>query len=153
MGAAGAGVGGAWLFNQSRFGRTNNQQQQVTASLAKIVDVMIPEDSHPGAISVGVDAVIGEKVNSQPQMKELVTRLLLNIETAALSREHKPLMSLNQETTLNLLNHLLSKDAPRHTRLDLQRLRNNIMQSYYSSPQGHQSLNYLAPVNYPSYTR
>ena len=146
----------AFMVYQRQNNRNNNQQQPqfnpTRLSLRSIIDTLVPEDDTPGAISLGIDAVMIEKMDRIPKTRTLIHRLIESVNKGALTAHQQGFALLNIDQREQLLLGMLERSAPQRSRFDLQRVRQEVLKAFYSTPNGQGSINYASPNRYPSYT-
>ena len=120
-------------------------------ALRSIVDTIVPEDETVGAISLGIDAMLGKEMQDQPKTQALVGRLVDAVNKRALSQHQKAFNLLNIDQREELLLSLLKRSSPQATRFDLQKVRSKVLMAFYTSSAGQRSINYLSPNQYANY--
>ena len=147
LGAAGGSVLGlgswAWLS-----GRKPASPDDLIAS---VVDTIVPRDETPGALDLGLDLELIERLENNSKSRERVNNLLTVISEAAIQAHRRPFTRLSQLDRESVLMSILEGENTAPGYVDMHRLRTTIFTWYYRSREVQSSLGYTQPNRYPAY--
>ncbi len=133
-----AGLRARWRYDEP----LNTHEQK---GLQRYVDLLIPDDTSPGALKLGVDQSIISKSLNDPDYRQTLRQGLFRIDSIAKDMFGRPFFQLKNEQANRII--LLSEEAKRYSaehRLFGQ-LREDAFGDYYAMPESWRSLCYPGP--------
>lgn len=150
VGAAAIVGGGVLALRTSRL-QTHGDRSHTPQALRLLIDTIVPEDDFAGGLSIGLDTRLTTQMQQQPALQQLIDRVTPAIDKQSLAQHKKAFVTLDLNRREELLNRLLTDTSQRQLRTDLNKLRSLVLQWYYRSDAGHQSLGYRLPAHYAAY--
>ena len=121
-------------------------------TLRSIVDTIVPRDEFAGGLDVGVDQAAALQMQNKPSVKKQTLELIDSVNQASLSQYHKAFYNLDIDQREALLSKMLERGSPKLSKANLKRFRRFVLREFYTSKQGHASLNYQLPSHYHTYS-
>ena len=148
------GLAAAGLLAQYQFrGRTKAKPEPTPSTdqqqLAAIIDTLIPADEFPGALDIGLDQRLFDLISSDAKWKTRADIVRDAVQQRTLRTKRRAFYELPQEDREEVLFDIWRENTPR--KREFGRLRSIIMDWFYTSPEGRQSVNYQLPAHYPAY--
>lgn len=144
-------IAGCWLYGlPTTAGAENELEPRQRASLDAVLDTLIPDDDHPGALRAGVPARIDELLAASPRRGRLYRRGLGAIERHARKAAGRPFHELSLAERSEVLNGFQTGFGP--GAIFFRYVRRDAMTAFYSSPEAYAMLGYEPPVNGYPYT-
>jgi len=122
-------------------------------TLRSIVDTIVPSDEFAGALDVGIDQKAVAEMQNKPATNKQTLALIDAVNQASLNQYRKAFYSLDIDQRETLLNKMLERGSPKVSQANLNRFRRFVLREFYTSTQGHASLNYQLPAHYPAYNK
>ena len=119
--------------------------------IASVVDTIVPRDETPGALDLGLDLELIERIERNAKSHERVNNLLTVISEAAMQGHRRPFTRLSQSDRESVLMSILQGENTAPGYIDMHRLRTTIFTWYYRSREVQSSLGYTQPNRYPAY--
>jgi len=117
-------------------------------TLRSIVDTIVPSDEFAGALDVGIDQKAVAEMQNKPATNKQTLALIDAVNQASLNQYRKAFYSLDIDQRETLLNKMLERGSPKVSQAN-----RFVLHEFYTSTQGHASLNYQLPAHYPAYNK
>jgi hypothetical protein len=147
-----AGLGaGALSYSTFVKVRQDDAELESEAVLSWIIDTILPADEFLGALDLGLDKQLFKWMQTNEKWSERFIELTYSVDDISAKDHMSEFIRLSVDERENLLITILA-DGADTSRLSLARLRAMIINWYYTSDQGHATLNYTLPAHYPTYS-
>ena len=120
-------------------------------TLQAIVDTLIPADTQPGALDIGLETRLRDYASRNPDWHANLSRLVAASDTLALKVHGKLFKALGLGKRERLLEPVLLGQVDVRYMSDLSLCFGLLKRWYYSSTAGFAVLGYVPPSQYPSY--
>lgn len=122
-------------------------------TLDAVVDAIVPRDSTPGALDVGVPKRILRELSDEPAGRQLYRDGLAMLEALARESSGSSFRSLDVANRERILVSLDSAAPDGLGRRFVRRVRRDVLSLYWASAEAQKIVGYRAPVSgYPEYT-